>query len=82
VIAPEKLEQQRAGLHLVEQAEGRCPTCGRRTRDVKGRCASCRRSLPNLTRLTVEQVTGLIEQCRAELKRRRDEIDAAMEGGK
>lgn len=79
-IDPERLEAQRAGLHLVPKSETRCARCGCRTRDAAGVCRDCKRELPDLSRLSVERLTGLIEAAKAELKRRRDEIDAAMGG--
>jgi hypothetical protein len=81
-IDPAKLEQQqRATLKIVPPCgETKCDRCGKRTRDASGTCAPCRRSMPDLKRLTAEQLGSLADLCRAELKRRRDEIDAAMEG--
>ncbi len=75
-IDPNVLAKQRIGPH-----ETKCDRCGRRTRDSRGTCQACRVAhVPKLQRLTTEQLTGLIESCRVELKRRREELDAALEG--
>jgi len=79
MIDPARLEKQR--LSLVTSTEAKCARCGRRTRDKSGVCMACRTAhVPALHLLTTEQIVGLIGACRAELKKRRDEIDGALEG--
>jgi hypothetical protein len=61
--------------------EYRCPGCDRRTRDVQGECISCRRlKKPQFDRMTIPQLVRLMEACRAEIQKRRDEAAAALEG--
>lgn len=76
-IDPDVLSKQR--LSLVRTGERRCDRCGRRTKDVAGTCRVCRTAVPKLDRLTIEQLTGIIEECRLELKRRLTNLDAAIE---
>ena len=59
-----------------------CPRCGRRTRDRSGACNQCKAShVPRFDQLTTEAIKGVIAAARAELQRRKDEIDNAL-GGK
>ncbi len=59
--------------------ERACDRCGRRTRDETGTCMGCRRLLPGLRRATTNQIIGFMAQCREELERRRQELEAALE---
>lgn len=78
-IDPEKLDRQR--LSLVPREEVACDRCGRRTTDKTGTCAACKHAkVPQLARLSTEGLVGLIELCRAELERRRLEVEAALRG--
>jgi hypothetical protein len=80
---PERLESQRAALSLVPKwTETRC-SCGKRTTRASGECATCFRAKGlggSVTTMTDGQLVALLAAVRSELKRRRDEIDAAMEG--
>ncbi len=79
-IDPSTLEKQR--LSLVQPSETKCDRCGQRTRDKTRTCMACRRAkVPKMALLTTAQLSGLIAACRAELERRRAEIDVAI-GGK
>ncbi len=78
-IDPATLDSQRNALRIVARHESKCGRCGRRTTDRGGVCAACKRGhIPDLTLMHTEHVVGLIDACRAELKRRRDALDAAL----
>lgn len=80
-IDPAVLEQQRGTLRIVggRPAEYSCPRCGTRTKDRSGICMRCQKAhLPDLSKMPTQQIVGYIAACRAELKRRQDEIAAAL----
>jgi len=82
VIDPEKLEKQRLSIVPKQHWETRC-ACGRRTTLVTGVCAACARAngvIGTVGQMTHGQLISLLAEVRAELKRRREEIDAAMGG--
>ena len=67
-------------IRLLRGAEYNCPGCGRRTRDTQGRCVRCRNArMPDPATLTFEQIVALMDRCRAELKRRQEQITKALE---
>jgi hypothetical protein len=63
----------------ADGVEGRCGTCGRRSRDKTGTCRSCREAaIPKLASLSTEHVIALAKATRHELERRQREILAAL----
>jgi uncharacterized OB-fold protein len=56
-----------------------CPRCGRRTTSVRGFCCRCRSNLPDPRTLDNATLVAHLAACRVELKRRQDEIAAALE---
>ena len=72
------LARQRIGV--AKRVETKCNRCGGRTTDKTGVCVACRRigMLSNVRRMTTEQVASLLNACRSELQRRRDELNAAI----
>jgi hypothetical protein len=56
--------------------------CGRRTRDKSGKCRGCRHTFPNFKTMHTGDLMRMIEAIKAELSRRREEIDAALKGAK
>lgn len=54
--------------------EFRCPGCGRRSRDKTGVCSSCRWTVPDLRRLTADQLKALAANIRDEVERRQREL--------
>jgi len=77
VIDPIKQERQ---LHAVKAAEVTCHGCGGRTSRRGGRCLECERAgagAERLHRLTVPQLVTLGANVRAELERRRLELEAS-----
>jgi hypothetical protein len=80
VIDPAKHLKQ---LHAVgdRAKEYPCPSCGRRTTDAQGACINCRRlKNPSIDRMTIPQLAKLMDACRVEIKKRRDEAAKALEG--
>jgi hypothetical protein len=72
-------------LRLVAQQEAlrretACATCGRRTTDRTGTCLSCRKLATGIRwdRMTLGQLTGIMDRARKELHRRRDELTRAI----
>jgi hypothetical protein len=74
------LRKQQLAVVRQPGAETSCSRCGKRTRDVTGTCRSCREVMPSLGRMSVAQLGALVEQAKAELQRRRDEVEAALKG--
>ena len=62
----------------TEQAP--CVKCGTLTRGKGGVCRACKNGygLPDPKTLTVERIVSYVAACKAELQRRRDELDAAL----
>jgi hypothetical protein len=65
-------------LKLGPHKEKRCPRCDRRTRDKTGVCSTCRWVLPDLKRLTNEQLMGLGQAVRAEAERRKKALEEVL----
>jgi hypothetical protein len=84
-IDPLKLAQQRGELRVVRTnasgGELYCKRCGVETHSKHGICRACKNGygMPDPKTLSTARLADHIEACKAELKRRRDEIDAAME---
>jgi hypothetical protein len=85
VIDPDILAKQR-GLSVVRSADGKvanaapCSKCGAPTK-ARGRiCRACHNGerLPEPQTLSTERIAAYVELLRAELRRRRDELNAAL----
>jgi hypothetical protein len=84
-IAPETLDRQR-GLAVVREEpagkkrEGFCAKCGDLTSAKSGICRACHNGygLPDVRRLPTDRILAYAEALRAELTRRRDELNAAL----
>lgn len=62
----------------LQRREFRCSRCGRRSRDKSGVCMACKLDLPNPKRLATDRILAHLRACRAELQRRRAELDEAL----
>jgi hypothetical protein len=90
VIDPVKLKRQQSTVAVLSDhrysdggaPEVKCRRCAKRTRDQDGLCGRCRAPgrLPNPKLLTTEVLTAHLAACRVELRRRQDEIAAALGG--
>lgn len=72
--------KHRRQLSLIHRGEYKCPGCGRRTRDTQGRCRTCRRTAPPYVgRLNDDQLVALVQACKEEMQRRRNQLLSEQE---
>lgn len=80
-IDPEVLAKQRIyPVEKIRQGARPCVKCGAATEAKGGICRGCKNGygLPDVTKQTTDRLLSYLEAIRAELKRRRDELDAAL----
>lgn len=74
-VDPLVLARQRRAV--VTGGESRCE-CGARTRSITGKCKACLVDFTGIAALPTHKLVALMGRVKAELAKRRAEIDAAL----
>jgi hypothetical protein len=77
-IDPEILSRQRRRLSIVPRNDGKCGGCGKPTGAKSGVCTDCQNGR-TVARWTTPKLVAVRAEIDEELRRRRAEIDAALE---